>query len=409
MEFVWLAVGLVIGIILGVGGAFLLRIVHLKTARDLVGETESERQRALETVIEQLRGQFSQLSSDALARSNEQFLNLAKEKLGHERELNAGEMDKKKELIDSQLKNMTGELEKVSKLVTDLEKDRHEKFGELTSQLKSAGQQTNELIHTTGLLKEALASTKARGQWGERMAEDVLRVAGFMEKVNYTKQKAIDGSGNRPDFTFFLPRDLKLNMDVKFPYDNYVKFLDAESETDRENYKKSFLRDVKAKIKEVVSRDYINPEQNTVDYVLLFIPNEQIYAFISETDDTILDDSIRNHVIICSPVTLFAVLAVIRQAVDNFTFEQTSNEILSLLGTFNRQWEKFTEALRSLGKRIEKSHDEFNVLISTRKNMLERPLGKIEEIRRQRGLPESSGALAIDTGSSADPDVISPE
>jgi len=97
------------------------------------------------------------------------------------------------------------------------------------------------------------------------------------------------------------------------------------------------LRDVKARIKEVATRDYINPEENTVDSVLLFIPNEQVYAFIYEQDSAILDDGIRQGVVFCSPVTLFAILAVICKAVESFSLEQPSNEILSLLGDFKKQ------------------------------------------------------------------------
>src|SRR5205823_11853370 len=177
--------------------------------------------------------------------------------------------------------------------------------------------------------------------WGERMADDVLRLAGLVENVNYVRQKAIEGIGSRPDFTFLLPRNLKLNMDVQFPLDNYVRYLEAPSETDKARYRTDFLRDVRAKIKEVTGRDYISPEQNTIDSVLLFIPNEQIHGFIHEQDSAILDEGIKNRVVICSPLTLFAILAVIRKAVDNFALEQTSNEILSLLGSFKKQWEEF--------------------------------------------------------------------
>ena len=62
--------------------------------------------------------------------------------------------------------------------------------------------------------------------------------------------------------------------------------------------------------------------------MLLFIPNEAVYAFIQEQDRSILDDALRNKVVFCSPLTLFAVLAVIRQAVDNFRLSQTTQEIL---------------------------------------------------------------------------------
>jgi DNA recombination protein RmuC len=200
-----------------------------------------------------------------------------------------------------------------------------------------------------------------------------------------------------------LPRDLKLNMDVKFPLDNYMKFLEAPSELEKTKYCNDFLRDVKARIKEVTTREYINPEQNTVDYVLLFIPNEQIYSFIHEQDNSILDNGIKNRVVLCSPVTLFAVLAVIRQAVDNFALEQTSNEILSLLGAFKKQWDAFIKKLDLLGKRIEDTQKEYESLMSTRRRQLERPLNRIEDIRAERHLPpapDQNGSLLPPEGDS---------
>jgi len=368
MDWIELIIGMVTGIILGFVAAFVLKLVHLKTAKELIQEHETQKEESISAIIDTV-------------------MKLGKEKLESEREINTKELETKKGLIDQQLHNMKSELEKVSDLVKNFEKDREQKFGKLSKQMEQAGKQTNELIKTTNTLREALASSKVRGQWGERMAEDVLRVAGFIENINYVKQKAIDGIGSKPDFTFFLPRDLTLNMDVKFPYDNYIKFLESESDTDRENYKKTFLKDVKSRIQEVTSREYINPEQNTVDYVLLFIPNEQIYSFIHEQDESLLDESMKKKVIICSPITLFAILAVIRQAVDNFTFEKTSHEILSLLGSFKHQWNKFIESHNKLGKFITSAVDEYNYLKSTRRNQLEKPLNKIEDIRKQRGIP----------------------
>ncbi len=355
MQLILILSGLVIGFILGLVAAFVLRIIHSKTAKELLAEFKRE----------------SEVQKD----------------------MNVKELENKKGLIDLQLSNMTSKLEDVSKLVHELEKDRILKFGELTKQLETASKQTSELIKTTGTLREALASSKVRGQWGERMAEDVLRLAGFIENVNYIKQKAIEGVGNKPDFTFFLPRDLKLNMDVKFPYDNYIKFIEAESESEKESFLKNFLKDVKDRIKEVVSRDYINPEQNTVDYVLLFIPNEQIYSFIHEKDSSILDEGLKKRVIMCSPITLFVVLAVIRQAVDNFALEKTSNEILSLFGRIKKQWDMFITSHDKLGKRIQDALDEYHFLKSTRRNELERPLNRIEDIRKQRGIPIDTSNL----------------
>jgi len=392
----WLStlIGLIIGFGLGLVAALLLRFIQGKTAKELAEElfheTEAHKKADMDRIIDNIKASFGNLSLEALSKSTEEFLKLAKTRLESEREIGFKELDAKKGLIDQQLHQMNSKLSDVSKLMKELEKDRVEKFGELASQLKTATQQSAVLMQTTNLLREALASTKARGQWGERMAEDVLRLAGFIENVNYLKQKTIDGAGSRPDFTFILPKDLRLNMDVKFPLDNYLRFLETNLELEKVKFRNDFLRDVKARVKEVTTREYINPEQNTVDYVLLFIPNEQIYSFIHEQDSSILDEGIKNRVIFCSPITLFAVLAVIRQAVDNFALEKTSNEVLSLLGLFKNQWGEFLKKLDLLGKRIEDTQKEYELLTTTRRRQLERPLNKIDDLRSQKGLPVST-------------------
>jgi len=389
----WLPIliAVVVGILIGFGLALILRVIQAKTgkelAEELYAESEGQRRENLNTVIENIKASFGSLSLDALSKSTEEFLKLAKATLEPERETTVKELDAKKGLIDQQLQRMSKELENVSTLMKDLEKDRVEKFGELASQLKTASEQTTSLMKVTSTIREALASSKARGQWGERMAEDVLNLAGFIENVNYLKQKSIEGGGSRPDFTFLLPRGLRLNMDVKFPLDNYMKFLEAASDTERLKFRNDFLRDVRARIKEVATREYIDPEQNTVDCVILFIPNEQIYGFIHEQDSTIFDNALRNKVVLCSPINFITVLAVIRQAVDNFALERTSAELLSLFGRFKKQWDEFLYRLEMLGKRIGDALKEYENLMTTRRRQLESPLEKIENARIKQGLP----------------------
>ncbi len=370
----------------------LIGVVMIILLFIIIGRLQKKevKERDLEAIIERLKDSFSSLSMDALSKNTEEFLKLANETLAVQTKSGEKELESKKKLIDQTLEAMKKEMENVQKLVGEFEKDREKKFGELSTQLKSTAEQTGKLQETTNQLRMALASPKTRGKWGERMAEDVLRLAGFVEGINYEKQKTLETATTRPDYTFLLPQGLKLNMDVKFPLDNYASYLEAENDTEKENYKSQFLRDVKGRIKEVTTRDYINPEEHTVDYVIAFIPNEQVYAFIQESDSTILDEALKNKVILCSPITLYAILAIIRQAVDNFNLEKTAAQILSLLGAFNKQYKLFTESLEKMGRRIEEAQKEFVHLTSTRRNQLERPLRQIEDIRKQRGISITS-------------------
>ncbi|HEV2992794.1 MAG TPA: DNA recombination protein RmuC [Acidimicrobiia bacterium] len=311
----------------------------------------------------------------------EQFLAHNRAALLAERELADRDLEGKKSLIDQQLAAMAAKLDDVSHLVQDVEAQRARSFGELSAQLSQQHDGLADLLHTTQSLREALSSTKARGQWGERMAEDVLRLAGFVENINYRKQRAVESGSGIPDYTFFLPNDLRLYMDVKFPLDNYLRYCEAGSDLERKRHRDDFLRDVRARVRELSGRDYVDAGGGTVDFVLLFIPNEQLYAFIHEQDDTILDEAVRQGVVFCSPLTLFVVLALIRQMVENFRLARTSDEILGLLGQFLDQWGKFKVQMEKVGQKIEAAGREYTALAGTRANTLERPLRAIEELR----------------------------
>jgi DNA recombination protein RmuC len=242
--------------------------------------------------------------------------------------------------------------------------------GELRQQLRTTNEQTASLTETAGALREVLASPKARGQWGERMADDVLRVAGLVEGVSYVKQRATR-HGTIPDVTFLLPGGQVLHMDVKFPVAN-VATPDL------------FLRDVRARVREVTGRGYVDPAGGTLDYVLLFVPNESLYAAIHDHDPGLIDEALGHKVVLCSPLTLFAVLAVVRRACDVAALERTSGEVLAVLGTFTQEWDRFCDALDKVGRTVDAMERAYGDLAGTRRRALERPLARIEELRRGR-------------------------
>ena len=313
-------------------------------------------------------------------------------------------LEGKKALIDQSIKEVRDNLKGVNDLIAVLEKDRAHAYGDLAAQLKASSEQTLRLSETTGKLQAALGNTQVRGQWGERMADDILLSIGFVEGVNYRKQQVDPAAGSRPDYTFPLPNGLVVNMDVKFPLGNYLKYTDTESEADREAFKSAFLKDARQRVKEVTGREYINPE-STLDYVLVLIPNEQVYRFINENDPGLLDYALQSRVVLCSPVTLYAVLALINQAVKNFKMEKGLTEIIAQIKQFALQWQKFTESMDRMGKKLQDAQNEFVNLTTTRKNMLERPLIRIKEIRHESKMEEME---PVDPALILPPDPVEP-
>jgi DNA recombination protein RmuC len=316
----------------------------------------------------------------------ELVLSLTGDKLADHAAAADHQLELRNTLIELQVAGMTTELARVGELVTSLQRDRAQQHGELTARLTETARHSRDLAETTHSLRQALASPKARGQWGERMADDVLRSAGLIEGVNYLRQKGV-ATGGIPDVTFLLPGDRVLHMDVKFPIDNYLRALEAPTPADAQQATTAFLRDVRLRIKEITTRAYIDPE-TTVDEVLLFIPNESVYSFIHEHDPAMVDTALSQRVVLCSPFTLFAVLAVIRQSIDQYRLERTGDEILQCLTGFTAQWSKFSEQVDLVAKRFESTQKAFDDLAGTRRNALQRKVDAVDELRSRRGLPD---------------------
>ena len=379
-----MAVSVLLGLLLG---AMVLGVAAGVAVAVVLARRQERTGQAL---VEELRAQATADRDAAVKAAVDNVISVAGQSLGAAHQAGEQALEHRKALIDQQLVAMNTQLGRVVDRMSELEAERQRSHGELTAQLQATAKGVAALGETAHGLREALASPKARGQWGERMAEDVLRLAGFVEGVNYEKQRTLDG-GTRPDFTFPLPKGHVVHMDAKFPVAAYLRFLECDTDGERDQHRKQFLRDVRLRVRELAGRDYVDPGAGTVDYVLCFIPNETLYTFIHESDAGLLDDALRQKVVFCSPLSLFAVLAVIRQAFDNFVLERTSDEILALLGTFSQQYEKFSAQLDKLGRGLATVERAYEELAGTRRRGLERPLEKLDELRRARGIDAAGG------------------
>jgi DNA recombination protein RmuC len=347
---------------------------------------------AVEDAMAAVRVEAAAERDAAVRAALQQAAVLNREQLGSAATGVQADLAAKKDVIDTRLdevrSEVRAELQRLGSMVSELGTASAQRFGQVDESLRAHAEITATLSMTTGALREALANPQARGQWGERMAEDVLRLAGFTEHVNYRKQTQVAGGTGRPDFTFDMPKGHVLYMDVKFPLASYLRYLEVATDAERQAHLKRFLADVRLRVKELAKREYAREGDGpAVDYVLLFLPNEQLTGFIHEHDPALLDEAMAQRVVMCSPLTLFAFLGVIRQAFDNFMIEQTSDEILQLIGKFGQQWQKYTESATKVKDRLDSVQREFDQLVGTRRRALERPLQQLEDLRVRRNLP----------------------
>ena len=271
--------------------------------------------------------------------------------------------------------------------------------GQISQQLATAISQTAVLTETTDQLKNVLSNPTARGQWGERMAEDILRIVGLKEGVNYLKQATI-GSGRRPDYTFFMPKNEKLHMDVKFPLDAYARYVEADSDGGRKKAAKEFKDALRSHVTALVKREGYMGSTDTLDCVLMFIPNDSVYAFIQEDDGcrALSAEALSKGVLICSPSTLLAVLVIVRKAMDTFALQRSTNQVLESLGEFQKEWGKFADTIDKVKKNLNTLTGSVELLVpgGRRRNVLDRHLNAIEGLRATSGIDSNPPPQAVD-------------
>ena len=362
MEF---GIGFLLGALVGAGIALGVCVTRARAADRLT-------QQRWEQTEAQMREAFAALAAQALDANSQRLASQA-----------ADHLDGKKALIDQSVRDVAQRLGEVRQYLQSVEAQRKAELGHLSESVAS-------LSSTAGDLHKMLASTQRRGAWGERMAEDILRLAGLHEKVNYVKQSAADAAQGRPDFTFFLPNDLKANMDVKFPLESYKAYLDATDPAAQTQCLRQLVLAVRGHIRAVASRGYVDPQAPTVPYVLLFLPSEQVYSLVLSAEPDLVDEALARQIVLCGPMTLYAMLSVMRQAAQSHNLMKTAHEVIALLGEFEAQWEKYTAEMDKLGDRLDSACKQFDSVRKTRTNVLERPLRRIQDLRMDA--PESPGA-----------------
>jgi DNA recombination protein RmuC len=226
----------------------------------------------------------------------------------------------------------------------------------------------------------------------------------YKEGIHYETQKIMK-SGTKPDFTFYLPDNKSINMDSKFPLTIYMEIAkltrDLEDETLDElgrrevtelikSKNKEFLdKAIKTKIDETAGREgYISPDEDTVDFVLMYIPLENLYHFlltseIGSSKTPVIEYAFSKKVILASPQTLMAYLETIRHSMKLFSLQTDTKNILSTHEKVKNEIRKFIDSFDEVTKRLDQTVKSFESLKKTRVDKLEKSFDELDEVNRR--------------------------
>ena len=302
-----------------------------------------------------------------------------------------------KGIVSEIIENEESQIYKLLNRSDQTVKDFLEKTGEIKSSITGVDQQTRNLI-------SVLNNNQSRGQWAEFQVEDLLEIMEYKEGLHYQTQKRMS-SGTIPDFSFYLPENKTINMDSKFPLTNYMEIAklnrDLEDETLDElarkeitesirNKNKEFLdKAIKTKIDDTSSREgYISAEEGTVDFVLMYIPLENLYHFLLTSEiganrTPVIQYAFSKKVILVSPQTLMAYLETIRHSMKLFSLQTDTKNILATHEKIKVEIRKFIESFDDVTKRLDQTVKSFEALKTTRVNKLEKSFEELDSVNKE--------------------------
>lgn len=299
-----------------------------------------------------------------------------------------GSVDKNSEVLERQLKDQRETLDQQmrahreamnqqTKLIWERLDVSQNVIRDVQKQLGGLQEFGNDMKDLSNVLK----SPKLRGGLGEQFLYEILE--NYMPKEMYaTQYKFRDGAAC--DAVVFTDKGI-IPIDSKFPMENFKLMVTAESQVDREKFKKIFVGDVKKRIEEIAGK-YILPAEKTTEQAVMYIPSENVYYELIVNTPEIEDYAKKKNVVMTSPNTLAYFLKVILVAYQQSELQKHASEILKSLSGIKIEAEKFSDDLDVLEKHISNSYKSMDGI----KNRFTKLFGRIESVH-QLDTPEQNG------------------
>lgn len=247
------------------------------------------------------------------------------------------------------------ELELRDKSTKDVH-EQMEKFIGGFSQMKEVLSQVQSQVKEVSSFQSIFKSPKLTGQWGEASLEYMLSLY-FPRQDAYQLQYQFS-SGEAADAILKLPNGRILPIDSKFPQDRFNQFINAVELEQKEEARKALVARIKQDITDIAAK-YILPNENTVDFAMMYIPAESLYYEVVTKED-LASFAWSKKVFLTSPNTFILTLGVIQHWFKDTDITKKTSEILKKLQRIAIDGEKLGESFRKLGSHISNAKSSYD-------------------------------------------------
>jgi DNA recombination protein RmuC len=340
-----------------------------RAQRDAAAGAEEERAR--------LAGTFAELSAQALAHNNAQFLALADSKFNEARTAAQGDLAQRHQAIARLLDPLSETLARYEMGLRQVELERKGAYEGLSEKLAQLHVGHEQLQRETRNLVTALRSPQTRGRWGEIQLRRVVEMAGMLEHCDFDEQVSTTTAEGRlrPDMIVHMPGGRDMVVDAKVPLEAFLKLIEADDDEARALFQGQHAKQLRTHVDQLAKKEYWRQFESP-QQVVAFIPGDQLLSAAYESDPTLQEYAMSNGVLLTTPTMLIALLRTVAFGWQQETLAESAREVQKLGAELYERLRVMTGHMQMLQRSLTSSVEAYNravgsletrVLVSARK------------------------------------------
>ena len=418
MEFIYIAIIIAF--------SFFVMVWMYRTCKQQINDlkTENEKLKDENSRLKQKELEFvhSKALLEASLSTKEELLSLQQGEISNVREqfnkdfqLLANRIleEKTSKFTDINRLNMESILKPLNEKLSEFKVKVEETYDKESKQRFSLEERIRELVSlnhqisedANNLTKALKGNSKIQGNWGEMILESILEKSGLKKGEEYFTQEILtnekgerilndENKALQPDVVIVYPGGRKIIVDSKVSLNGYVKYVESETDQERLSAEKEHILSVKKHIDELSSKSY-QDYIDSLDFVMMFVPNEPAYILAMQLDSSIWDYAYRKRILLISPTNLIASLKVVADLWKREYQSRNAQEIARRGSILYDKFVGFVETLQDVGKNMERtqrSYDKALMQLRDGNGNLIRQAEMLKDlgVKSQKDLPDSN-------------------